>query len=62
MTGEGTIATAVAAMKGGALDYILKPFKLSVILPVLARALSVRDLASPTPSSSAQCARTHRAS
>src|SRR4051794_8281987 len=29
MTGEGTIATAVAAMKAGALDYILKPFKLS---------------------------------
>src|SRR3954463_720714 len=27
MTGEGTIATAVAAMKSGALDYILKPFK-----------------------------------
>jgi signal transduction histidine kinase len=44
MTGEGTIATAVAAMKGGALDYILKPFKLSVILPVVARALAVRDL------------------
>ena len=44
MTGEGTIASAVAAMKTGALDYILKPFKLSVILPVLARALAVRDL------------------
>lgn len=44
MTGEGTIASAVSAMKGGALDYILKPFKLSVILPVLARALAVRDL------------------
>src|SRR5579859_5546860 len=44
MTGEGTIATAVEAMKSGALDYILKPFKLSVILPVLARALSVRQL------------------
>lgn len=44
MTGEGTITTAVEAMKTGALDYILKPFKLSVILPVLARALSVRRL------------------
>jgi two-component system, sensor histidine kinase and response regulator len=44
MTGEGTISTAVEAMKTGALDYILKPFKLSVILPVLARALSVRRL------------------
>ena len=44
MTGEGTITSAVEAMKSGALDYILKPFKLSVILPVLARALAVRDL------------------
>jgi len=44
MTGEGTIATAVAAMKVGALDYILKPFKLSAILPVLSRALAMRQL------------------
>lgn len=44
MTGEGTIATAVEAMKSGALDYILKPFKLSAILPVLDRALAVRQL------------------
>jgi len=44
MTGEGTIATAVEAMKSGALDYILKPFKLSAILPVLDRALTVRRL------------------
>jgi signal transduction histidine kinase len=44
MTGRGTIDTAVAAMKGGALDYILKPFKLSGILPVLSRALGVRQL------------------
>jgi two-component system, sensor histidine kinase and response regulator len=44
MTGEGTIATAVEAMKSGAFDYILKPFKLSVILPVLARALAMRQL------------------
>jgi signal transduction histidine kinase len=44
MTGEGTIATAVEAMKSGALDYILKPFKLSAILPVLDRALAVRKL------------------
>ncbi len=44
MTGHGTIDTAIAAMKSGALDYILKPFKLSVILPVLTRALNVRQL------------------
>jgi hypothetical protein len=44
MTGEGTIARAVAAMKSGALDFILKPFKLSAIQPVLERALTVRRL------------------
>jgi signal transduction histidine kinase len=44
MTGEGSIASAVEAMKSGALDYILKPFKLSVILPVLSRALAVQRL------------------
>jgi signal transduction histidine kinase len=44
MTGHGTIDTAVAAMQAGALDYILKPFKLSVALPVLVRALGVRRL------------------
>jgi len=44
MTGHGTIGTAVEALKAGALDYILKPFKLSAVLPVLARALGVRHL------------------
>jgi len=44
MTGEGTIATAVEAMKTGALDYVLKPFTLSTMLPVLSRALTVRAL------------------
>jgi two-component system sensor histidine kinase/response regulator len=44
MTGQGTIDTAVNAMKAGAVDYILKPFKLSAILPVLARALAIRQL------------------
>jgi light-regulated signal transduction histidine kinase (bacteriophytochrome) len=31
-------------MQGGALDYILKPFKLNVILPVIDRALNVQHL------------------
>jgi two-component system sensor histidine kinase/response regulator len=44
MTGHGTIDTAVQAMQGGALDYILKPFKLNVILPVLTRALESQRL------------------
>jgi serine phosphatase RsbU (regulator of sigma subunit) len=38
MTGQGTVETAVETMKAGALDYILKPFQLAVLLPVLARA------------------------
>jgi two-component system, sensor histidine kinase and response regulator len=44
MTGHGTIDTAVQAMQVGALDYILKPFKLNVILQVIARALDVQRL------------------
>src|SRR5262249_8188124 len=44
MTGQGTIQTAVEAMKLGAFDYILKPFKLQVVLPILARAMEMRRL------------------
>ncbi|MBY0241179.1 MAG: response regulator [Burkholderiaceae bacterium] len=44
MTGEGSISSAVQAMQVGALDYILKPFRVSVILPVLSRALETRRL------------------
>lgn len=44
MTGQGTIETAVQAMKAGALDYVLKPIKLSAIQTVLSRAIGVRRL------------------
>jgi two-component system sensor histidine kinase/response regulator len=44
MTGHGTIDTAVQALKSGALDYMLKPFNLSVAMPVLLRAIAVRKL------------------
>jgi light-regulated signal transduction histidine kinase (bacteriophytochrome) len=44
MTGHGTIDTAVKAMQAGALDYIQKPFKLKVILPVLKRGVEIRRL------------------
>jgi two-component system sensor histidine kinase/response regulator len=44
MTGQGTIDTAVQAMKTGVLDYVLKPFNLTIILPVLSRALALRQL------------------
>jgi signal transduction histidine kinase len=43
-TGQGTIQTAVDAMKVGAFDYVLKPFKLSALLPTLARAVEVGRL------------------
>lgn len=44
MTGHGTIDTAVKAMQAGALDYILKPFRLNQMLPVITRALETRGL------------------
>jgi hypothetical protein len=44
MTGHAAIDTAVKAMQAGALDYIVKPFKLAAILPVINRALSMRQL------------------
>lgn len=44
MTDQGSIDSAVQAMQLGAADYVLKPFTLSVILPVLSRALSTRRL------------------
>ena len=44
MTGQGSIPSAVEAMKAGAIDYILKPFKLSIALPALERALMLRRL------------------
>ena len=44
MTGQGTIQTAVEAMKAGAFDYVLKPFRLQQVIPVLNRALEVRRL------------------
>jgi DNA-binding NtrC family response regulator len=44
MTGQGTVQTAVEAMKLGAFDYVLKPFKLQAMLPILHRAMEVRAL------------------
>jgi signal transduction histidine kinase len=44
ITGHGTIGTAVDAMQSGALDYILKPFKASALLPAVARGMAVRRL------------------
>lgn len=44
MTGQGTIATAIDAMKIGAFDYVLKPFDLRTMLPIIERGLEMRRL------------------
>lgn len=43
-TGQGTISSAVEAMKIGAFDYVLKPFNLQTMLPILSRAMETRRL------------------
>jgi len=43
VTAYGTIETAVEAMKHGAFDYILKPFKFDVFTFVVERALSMAE-------------------
>ena len=47
VTAYGTIETAVEAMKHGAFDYILKPFKMDVFTFVVERALSMKDTTPP---------------
>ncbi|MFA5028735.1 MAG: response regulator [Candidatus Methylomirabilota bacterium] len=44
MTGGATVETAVRALKGGAADYVLKPFTLAEIFHVVERALEQRRL------------------
>ena len=42
MTGRGTIETTVAATRGGAFDYIAKPFDLDVMIDAVERAIAAR--------------------
>jgi PAS domain S-box-containing protein len=44
MTGQGTVQTAVDAMKRGAFDYVLKPFRLQSVMPTLTRAINTRRM------------------
>jgi putative nucleotidyltransferase with HDIG domain len=44
MTGFGTVETAIDAMKQGAYDYVLKPFKADEIIQVVSRAVRQRRL------------------
>jgi response regulator RpfG family c-di-GMP phosphodiesterase len=45
MTGFGTVETAIDAMKRGAYDYILKPFKVEEVIHVVARGIEKQRLA-----------------
>jgi len=43
MTGRGTVETVMAATRGGAFDYIAKPFELDVMIEAIERAEAVRN-------------------
>jgi response regulator RpfG family c-di-GMP phosphodiesterase len=45
MTGFGTVETAIDAMKRGAYDYILKPFKVEEVIRVVQRGIEKQKLA-----------------
>jgi len=42
MTGRGTVETVMAATRGGAFDYIAKPFDLDVMIDAVERAIAIR--------------------
>jgi len=44
MTGHGSVESAVAAMKAGAADYIIKPVSRAELLVILEKALQTREL------------------
>lgn len=44
MTGFGTVETAIDAMKRGAYDYVLKPFKIEEVVHIIQRALEKQRL------------------
>jgi DNA-binding NtrC family response regulator len=45
MTGFGTVETAIDAMKRGAYDYVLKPFKLDEVVHVVQRGIEKQRMA-----------------
>lgn len=44
MTGFGTVETAIAAMKRGAYDYVLKPFKVQDVIRIIDRGIEKQRL------------------
>src|ERR1700733_13572775 len=52
MTGFGTVETAIDAMKRGAYDYVLKPFKLDEVVHVVRRGIEEGRVAHVAPPAS----------
>ena len=46
MTGYGTVESAISAMKAGAYDYVLKPFKVQEVIRMVEHAIGQQRLAS----------------
>lgn len=44
MTGQGAIQATAEAMRVGAIDFILKPFRIKQLLPILDRAMGIRRM------------------
>jgi DNA-binding NtrC family response regulator len=51
MTGQHTNKTAEEAKKAGAFDYVVKPFRLKMLMPILTRAMQTRRLGEESRSS-----------
>ncbi len=48
ITGYATIETAIAAMKLGAFDYIVKPFRMQALIKKVARIIELKRFLNPT--------------
>jgi len=44
MTGQGSVLAAVDAMRVGATDFVLKPFRMKQVLPIIDRAMGIRRM------------------
>ncbi|MDZ4199265.1 MAG: sigma-54 dependent transcriptional regulator [Kiritimatiellia bacterium] len=62
LTGYGSIKTAVDAMRGGAFDYITKPFKVDELMVTVERALDYHNLMTENIGLKAQLAARYRLS
>ena len=55
MSGQRTDKTDEEAKKVGAFDYVVKPFRLKLLMPILTRAMQMRRLGEEAPSADSSC-------